>query len=210
MTRDEILNATDEEILEEVTRLQYLFGHSKIIRHGLNRDSEEYVTQSVAEHIYNMMTLAEYFRPLEDPDNQWDWEKIHRMILWHDATELETGDLKKHEKTEETEKEEKLALPRMLAQAPLLLLQDMQSIVDEYETRITTEARFVKALDALEAMISSYEGSCKKRYIMATGNSKKVHEYYKKLQVNNTEGFLVMQHIAVRLFATMDKLQYFG
>ena len=80
MTREELLQFSESEILHEVGKLQYIFGHSQIIRHGLNRDAEEYQTQSVAEHIYNMMILAQYFRALEDPNNVWDLEKHTKNI----------------------------------------------------------------------------------------------------------------------------------
>ena len=59
MNRADILNLTDQQILAEVARLQYLFGHQNIIRHGLNRDSEAHQTQSTSEHIYNAITLRQ-------------------------------------------------------------------------------------------------------------------------------------------------------
>lgn len=189
MTREELLQASDTEILEEVRRLQYLFGHSRIIRHGLNRDNEEYVTQSVAEHIYNMFTLAQYFRPLEDPDNQWDWEKIHRMILWHDATELETGDVLTHHKTDEIRALEEQAIPEVAARMPERLQYIYQNVADEYERRESIESRFVKAIDVVEVVISSHSQQGKQRLLGPMGVKKDDILYFQRVQHERAEGF---------------------
>ena len=156
MHKTELLGTSDERIIDEVKRLQYLFGHSKIIRHGLNRDSEQYTTQSVAEHIYNMFTLAEYFLPLEDPGNQWDRHKIHQMILWHDAGELETGDIPTHNKTPSDEKKEAQEREDVVEKMPHMFVERFEELFRELDSKKTVEAKFVWALDRLEAQICLY------------------------------------------------------
>ena len=165
MTKEELLDASEAELLEEVRKLQYIFGHSQIIRHGLHRDDEEYQTQSVAEHIYNMMILAQYFRPLEDPENEWDWEKITRMILWHDATELETGDTLTHHKNDEIRASEKEAIPQVVSKIPEGLQFTYQADAAEYEARQSIESRFVKAIDVVEVVITSHSKQGKARLL---------------------------------------------
>lgn len=189
MNREELLSATDEQILDEVQRIQYLFGHSKIIRHGLNRDDEQYVTQSVSEHIYNMMVLAEYFWPLEDPDNAWDWQKIQRMILWHDAVELEVGDVKTHEKNEEAYGAKENAIPIVISKVPSQIQKIFRDILHEYEQRESQESLFVKALDVLEVEIAGYTPEGKERLIGGVQADWDIMQFYKKKQHNHAQGF---------------------
>lgn len=209
MNREQLLAVSDEQILDEIKRLQYLFSHNKIIRHGLNCDGEEYVTQSVSEHIYNMMTLAEYFRPLEDPDNQWDWEKIHRMILWHDSPELETGDMNKHQKTPDSEKLEEEAIPIVCDKVPVGIADMFSKIVHEYEERISMESIFVKALDSLEATISTYGEDGRDRYVKSVGATKEVHDYYYKIQSERVKDFSSISRFLQLLFERMYKEKYY-
>jgi hypothetical protein len=52
---------TDEYILSEIEKLKYPYGLNRVIRFNLER-KEEFQTQSVAEHVTNMIFLAYYFR----------------------------------------------------------------------------------------------------------------------------------------------------
>lgn len=178
MNKEQLLQATDEQILEEVQRLQYLFGHSQIVRHGLNRDEEVYQTQSVAEHIYNMMTLALYFKPLEDPHSRWDWDKIYKMILWHDAGELETGDIVAHKKTEADEQKEIEVYKDVLGKVPLSFVPEMKPLLENYAKQDSVEDRFVNALDKLEVTISTLTPEGKVRFVDHIKASKSVLEMY--------------------------------
>lgn len=189
MNRNELLQATDGEILDEVKRLQYLFGHSAIIRHGLDRDDEKYVTQSVSEHIYNMMVLAQYFEPLEDPDSQWDWTKIHQMILWHDAPELETGDTKIQDKDQAVRAREQSAIATVVDKVPLGLKRDMELVMEEYEERASVESLFVKALDCLEASIMDVGEEGNDRLLISADNNEDTIKLFRNINYQHTRDF---------------------
>lgn len=201
MTKEELLNASEEELLQEVGRLQYIFVHSQIIRHGLNRSGEEYQTQSVAEHIYNMMILAQYFRPLEDPESDWDWEKIHRMILWHDATELETGDTLTHHKNDKIRASEQEAIPQVMSKIPERLQSTYQADASEYEARASTESRFVKALDVVEVVISSHSEKGKARLINPMAVTEQDILYFQKVLGDHARGFSSISKVVDTLMA---------
>ena len=51
---------TKERILEDTAKLQYLFGLKKVIRYNQGR-AETDSTESVAEHVYGMHILAQYY-----------------------------------------------------------------------------------------------------------------------------------------------------
>lgn len=209
MTKDELLNSSEEELLQEVRRLQYIFGHSQIIRHGLNRDTEEYQTQSVAEHIYNMMILAQYFRPLEDPAGEWDWEKIHRMILWHDAGELETGDIVTHHKDENHEIQERQAHEQVIDNSPDILQKNIRHTLDEFEYQASPEARFVKSLDKLEVCISTYSKHGKHRFVNAVGASREVVDGYIASHLAIVEEFPVIKKMIQVIHSRLLEEQYY-
>ena len=84
---------SDEEVLEEVKKIQYLYTLKREIRYAETRCDE---TESVAEHIYGMHICAMYFLPLEDPLCTWDKSRIFQMITLHDIDEIETGDVMRY------------------------------------------------------------------------------------------------------------------
>ncbi len=63
-TREKILT-DDAFVLEELRKLQYLYGQQQVIRSNLTR-TEDIMTESVAEHIYGLTVLAHYFSLLEE------------------------------------------------------------------------------------------------------------------------------------------------
>jgi putative hydrolase of HD superfamily len=195
MTKNEFLSLNDEQILAEIRSLLYLFSHQEIIRHGLDRDGEEFKSQSVSEHIYNMMTLCQYFLPLEDPGNRLDKAKITQLILWHDIEEIETGDIPKHHKTSEHEAHAPSAFVQTIRRVPTSLKELISYVYEEYEARETPESRFVKALDATEANIEDFKESSKKRLSRGDFVSKDDLQLFSKLAGKATKDFPCMYRI---------------
>ena len=108
---------TTEYILAEIKKIKYTYGLNKVIRYNLKRN-EKFQTQSVAEHLTNMMYLAYYFRSLEDPENKLDWDKVIKIILMHDLGEIETGDIITVAKTFLDENKEREAIQKVKEQSP--------------------------------------------------------------------------------------------
>ena len=144
---------TKEEILAEVQKLQYFYGLKHEIRYAQERTEN---TESVAEHIYGMHVLADYFIELEDPLHTWDKARILQMITWHDMDELETGDVPGYLKTDAHRAREVLAIKTVLEHVPSVIAETIKSITDEYTAQETQEARFVKALDKIEPLFQLY------------------------------------------------------
>lgn len=152
MTLDEY---TKERILEDTTKLQYLFGLKKVIRYNQGR-AEEDSTESVAEHVYGMHILAQYFLPLEDPENQWDRTRIYEMITLHDIDEIETGDVLGYTKTAESRALELESMKRTIEKSPVHLQAVMRERVEEYEAKESPEAKFAKAIDKIEPLFQIF------------------------------------------------------
>lgn len=159
-----LLNWSDQEILDEIEDIRYLYRQKQVMRWGLDR-IEEYESESVAEHIYGMQVLANFFLPLEDPENEMDHYKIFQMMLWHDAEEIETGDIMTFKKTEEDSQKGRAAFQDVVEHAPELLQEKIKYLVDEYEEQASRETRFVKAIDKLEPEVHVMSEAGKRRNI---------------------------------------------
>jgi putative hydrolase of HD superfamily len=146
---------TTEFILTEVQKLKYLYGLKHEIRYGCTRPEDD-LTESVAEHLYGMHLLAHYFLPLENPAGDWDTLRILSMITIHDLDEIETGDTIAYLKTAEQYEEEATARELVIQKSPAHLQEHIRSLSDEYHTRTSPEAKFVKAIDAFEPLIQIY------------------------------------------------------
>ena len=146
---------TPEHILADVAKLQYLYGLKKVIRYDQNRHEED-STESVAEHVYGMHLLAQYFLPLENPEGNWDKARIYEMITLHDIDEIETGDVLGYTKTPETRALELESMKITINKSPLHLQAQMRNRVEEYEKRETIEAKFAKAIDKIEPLVQIF------------------------------------------------------
>lgn len=146
---------TKDFVLSEVKKLQYLYTLKEEIRYGQTRPKDD-LTESVAEHIYGMHILAQYFLPLEDPKNEMDHLKIYKMITLHDADEIETGDYISYLKTDEIRKAGTEALQVVIQNLPEHIQKEQGDMINEYETQKTKEAVFIKAIDRFEPLIQIY------------------------------------------------------
>lgn len=144
-----------EKILEDLERLQYLYKLKEVIRYDATR-TETDTTESVAEHLFGMCLLTEYFLPFEDPTNTLSREKIFQMILFHDIDEIETGDVLGYRKTDADRARELEAMRRVLNQAPSHMQELINARVTEYEQKETPEAKFAKAIDKVEPLVQIY------------------------------------------------------
>lgn len=169
---------TEAFILDEVSKLQYCYGLKNEIRYGEIRSD---VTESVAEHIYGMHVLASYFQELEDPLHTWNTARIIEMITWHDMDEIETGDVIGYKKTEEDRQRGEDAMNVVISKLPTLLQTRIKSIVEEYSTQETLEAKFVKALDKIEPLFQLYNNNGKEilfRNQTTQADSRRIKDVY--------------------------------
>ncbi len=143
---------TPEYIQSEIKKIQYTYGLNKIIRFSLKRE-EKYQTQSVAEHITNMLHLAYYFRDFEDAERKMDFDKVVRIILMHDMGEIETGDIPCVLKNDNDFKEEEKAIEKVKNQSPYWIEKEIDELFQEFENPKTLEGFYAKAIDKFEGKI---------------------------------------------------------
>ena len=110
--------------------------------------------ESVAEHSWRLAVMALL---LKDEFPETDNEKVIKMCLIHDWGEAITGDIPTFLKKEADEKVENSEVDNLLAKLPENLKTEFSQLFCEMRKLETREAKLVKALDKLEAVISHNE-----------------------------------------------------
>jgi putative hydrolase of HD superfamily len=173
-TRQQIMES-DEFVLSELNKLRTLYESKNVIRYGQTRVCK---TESVAEHLYAIHSLIDYFIPLEDPEGEWNALKIHQMAQYHDLDEIETGDIMAIEKTSDDYAKEAAAANKVIEKLPESIQSLLKILSSEFDSQITNESKIVKAVDKIESVFQMYsiEG---KIFLQKTKHTRKTHEDYK-------------------------------
>ena len=111
--------------------------------------------ESVAEHSWRMALMA-YF--LRDEFPTADLTRVLLMALLHDVGEVFTGDIPTFEKTDDDRAREHELRDEWIDALPAPYAAEVRSLFTEMDAMETEEAKIVKALDRMEAVITHNEG----------------------------------------------------
>ena len=111
--------------------------------------------ESVAEHSWRMALMA-YF--LRDEFPTVDLTRVLLMALLHDIGEVFTGDIPTFEKTDDDRAREHELRDEWIDALPAPYAAEVRSLFTEMDAMETEEAKIVKALDRMEAVITHNEG----------------------------------------------------
>ena len=111
--------------------------------------------ESVAEHSWRMALMA-YF--LRDEFPTVDLTRVLLMALLHDMGEVFTGDIPTFEKTDADRAREHELRDEWIDALPAPYAAEIRSLFAEMDAMETEEAKIVKALDRMEAVITHNEG----------------------------------------------------
>ena len=108
--------------------------------------------ESVADHVFSMSIIGMIFSDLEN----YNTEKILKIILLHDLAESITGDMT----PEQISKEEKTVLEnnvmkKILMDLPIALQTQYSILWEEYQSNNSKEAKIVHQLDRLEMALQA-------------------------------------------------------
>ncbi|MBI4154275.1 HD domain-containing protein [Candidatus Woesearchaeota archaeon] len=135
--------------MDEIHRFRILNRLKSI--HRLNSVGDR--KESSAEHSWSCLLLADFF--LSKNDYGLDRLKVYELLMYHDVVEIEAGDTPLHPELKHTgkkEKEQKAA--ELLGESlPDSIRKKFSRLFHEFEEQKTKEARFAKAIDALDAEI---------------------------------------------------------
>jgi len=184
--------------MQDIEKLQHLYRLKEINRTGTVEGRKE----SVAEHTYSSLMLAEYFFPKIEP--RLDELKALRLILFHDVVEIEAGDIffLDEESLREQQQKEREAFERLKTLFPECISRHYKLLWDEFEKGESREARFALAIDKLDPMIQALSAKKdwshgitekwlreKKEHYMAHFSS--IHRFFNELiEYAKKEGFL--------------------
>lgn len=111
--------------------------------------------QSVLEHMAGMNSIATFLFDIAEQEgdtaiSNLNFRLVSKYIILHDSEEIYTGD--KREKTPEDHELEKEAVDKIVAEGQeTSIAPQIRFLMESYHTKATPEARFVKAIDELEA-----------------------------------------------------------
>lgn len=163
--------------MEELKRLQFFYGLKSEIRYGEKR-TDPNNPESVAEHVYGMHVLFDYFWPLEDSEAKWNQVKMRQMINFHDLDEVIVGDVIGYLKTAADKEKEVEAQAQVLDSVPQSMRSTLEVLLEEYETRESVEAKFIKAIDKIEPVVHVYNENGK-RLLNEMRTTKEQHDSIK-------------------------------
>ena len=184
----DILSYTDKEILEQVHKLRVAYKLKNTIRFGASRNSEEHA-ESVAEHVFALIYLAHYFLEHELSAKNLNREKVYDILLFHDFGEIKHGDIPYHLKTDKDRHKEDAAAVEVFASLPEPLNITGKTLWEEYETKITPEARFANAIDKIEPGFEVLDPIYKRTF----EKNKFTYDMHIGKKLVATEGFPVMR-----------------
>lgn len=110
--------------------------------------------ESVAEHSWRLTVMAWFMR---DAFPEADSEKLMAMAALHDLGEAFTGDIPAFVKTDADRAEENAQMERWCGEVPAPYGEELRALFREMEEMESLEARIIKALDKLEALIQHNE-----------------------------------------------------
>lgn len=151
-----LTKASDEEVLEVVRNIRIGYRLKHTLRYNTHRDHERH-SESVAEHVFALCLLAEFFLPLEDPGGLLDTRKIYQMLVFHDFGEIVEGDIPYHLKKKEDEVRERVSAQLVFESLPGHLSGVAHDAWKAYEERTTSEGAFVYALDKVEPAFELFD-----------------------------------------------------
>lgn len=183
----DILNKTDEEIMEIAYALRTAYALKRTLRYNTVRDFEVH-SESVAEHVFALLYLSEYFLYHEDTGGILDKETVNRILLFHDFGEIVDGDIPYHLKTKEDEDREREAAETIFASLPHPLDTHIKEW-HEYEERSTPESLFANALDRIEPIFETLDPVG----VVSIKRGKYTYESHIRRKFPATEPFPVMR-----------------
>ena len=137
---------------EYLAVLHCIAGLKERTRHAWMKTGRQ---ESVAEHSWRMALMA-YF--LRDEFPTVDLTRVLLMTLLHDMGEVFTGDIPTFEKTADDRTREHRLRDAWIYSLPAPYAAEVRALFAEMDAMETEEARLVKALDRMEAVITHNEG----------------------------------------------------
>lgn len=204
MNTKQVLAASDKEIIKITEQLRVAYGLKKTIRYAGIRDVSVH-GESVAEHVFALIFLSQYFLPLEDPSGKLDRESIYEILLFHDFGEILHGDIPYHLKTESDKAREIEDAQAIFKSLPSPMNETWHERWREYEQQQSHESQFCYAIDKIEPLFELFDPINEK----SMKRLKFSYEAHINKKMRATEKFPVMRKFLDVLSAHMKSRDVF-
>lgn len=155
------------DFLLELDKLKNLYRQTYILRDDLPSGSEEFEDnlkekkalprkENDAEHSFSLAIAAAMLA--EYSNEPVDTLKVMKMVLVHDAVEIDAGDTYCYdEEAAKTKRQRELAAAeRIFGILPDDQSAEYRSLWDEFEAGVTAEAKFAAAMDRIQPLLLNY------------------------------------------------------
>lgn len=157
--------------------------------------------ESSAEHSWSCLIIADYFLGLKNYNI--NPLRVYELLMYHDLVEIEAGDTplsKKADRNEKAKKEAEAA-KRLASCLPDATGKKFIMLFKEFEEGLTIEAKFARAVDALDAQI--HEMDYKEDWAGWT------EEYLRESKEKCFEDFTEMRELFEEIILFFRKNDYF-
>lgn len=139
----------------ELYKLKWVARNCSNIYHDSKKDIDYNRKETTAEHISSLINLADYFVFSVPEFSKLNRLKIYDLIKCHDDPEIITWDtcISDEEWRKVKVQNEEDAIPILIWSLPENLKQNRLELINEYREAKTPEAKFVKAVDKMDALI---------------------------------------------------------
>jgi len=129
------------KLLEELDKMKYIYRAPYLL--DLRQEND-------AEHCYHLATMVSILAP-----ETLDIGKCLKIALYHDLPEIYAGDTSIHDDAAVMTKEhrEKISLDKLSKIMPDSVRSEILELVNEYQNKLSAEARFVYELDKLQPLM---------------------------------------------------------
>ncbi len=143
---------------EKIINFSFTVGRTKKLRRrGWKKEAKIKLAETIAEHMYRVAILAMVISDVRKLDT----EKVIKMSLLHDLSEILTGDLTPADREKlgimESILMERKALEKILNNFPKNIKENYLNIWGESQKMETNEAKLVYSIDKLEMAIQAIE-----------------------------------------------------
>jgi len=188
---------------EELHKYRTLNKLKTVYRFAMAGDRHE----SSAEHSWGALMLADFFMSSMEKDEatiKLNRLKVYELLMYHDVVEIETGDVPI---IPDSPRGNKIAIENDAAKVlskklPVILSEKYVALFAEFQEQKTVEARFAKAIEALEADI--HELDYKNDWKGWT------EEFLRQEKEHLCDEFPVLKEAFEELVIYLKKNKYFG
>lgn len=135
------------EFLNEIEKLKIIYRQNSVVDKSRN--------ENTAEHSWHVSLMAIILSGFSNEKNL-DTLKVVKMLLVHDIVEIDAGDTFLYDENANLSKEnnELDAAKRIFGLLPQPIGEELFELWEEFEARISPEAKFAASLDSLQPLMN--------------------------------------------------------